>query len=97
MIKKVETKMELKTFVHFVEKLYQNDPYHVNPLFFALTGELKQEVLVKKQYTALLCFKDKELKGRILYTIDDSKKQGKQVGYFSMLDFYEDIIRRVLT
>lgn len=86
MIKVVTTKKELYTFIHYIETLYKDDPFVVYPLFFALKKELKEEVLKTKNYTALLCYRDDEVVGRIMYTIDESKKQGKEIGYFSFFD-----------
>lgn len=90
MIKEVQTKAELKQFIYFIKTLYKDDPHVVYPLFFALTKELKEEVLVKKEYKALLCYRKNDIVGRVLYTTDESKKQGKEIGYFSFFDTIED-------
>jgi len=90
MIKVVSTKRDLKLFIHYVEVLYKEDPYVVYPLFFALKKELTLEVLKEQNYTALLCYKDDQIVGRIMYTTDESKKQGKEIGYFSFFDCIND-------
>lgn len=90
MIRKVTTKKDLKRFIYYVKTLYIDDPYNVYPMFFSLKKELTDEVLVKQDYTALLCLRDNAVVGRILYTVDESKKQGKQVGYFSFFDAIDD-------
>lgn len=90
MIKTVTTKAELQQFIYFIKTLYKDDPHVVYPLFFALKKELKEEVLVKQTYTALLCLQDDAIVGRILYTTDESKKQGKTIGYFSFFDVIND-------
>jgi GNAT superfamily N-acetyltransferase len=91
MIQKVTTKRQLKTFVHYVEDLYKDDPYVVYPLFHILYKELVKEVLDTNLYTALLAYKDDQVVGRILYTVDASRKQGKDIGYFSYFDAINDV------
>ena len=90
MIKKVNTKNELKIFIHYIEKLYKNSPYMVFPIFRALKKELRKEVLDEGNYTAILAYKDNNLVGRLMYTIDESKKQDKKVCYFSFFDCIND-------
>ncbi|MBN2604650.1 MAG: hypothetical protein JXR62_02355, partial [Bacilli bacterium] len=91
MIIKVENRKQLKTFVHFIETLYHDDLHMVYPIFHVLTNELKREVLHKKEYTAILSYKNNVCVGRLLYTIADSKKQNKMIGYFSYFDCIDDI------
>lgn len=86
MILKVQNKKELKQFIHYIEELYKDDPHMVYPIFRALTKELTHEVLETKKYTAILSMDDNQIKGRLLYTIDESKKQEKDIGYFSYFD-----------
>lgn len=90
MIKKVTTKKELNTFIHYIEELYKDDPYVVYPIFSSLKKELTKEVLKDKTYKALLVYKEDTVVGRILYTKDISKKQGKEIGYFSFFDCIND-------
>ncbi len=90
MIKKVETKKDLNQFIHYIEELYPHDTHQVYPIFLSLTKELKKEILVDKTYTGLLCYKNSKIVGRIMYTIDESKKQGKDIGYFSFFDCVND-------
>ena len=54
MIKKVTNRKELRQFVHFIEKLYKDDPHQVYPIFYILKKELKEQVLVNQDYTAIL-------------------------------------------
>ena len=91
MITTVTNKSQLKRFIHYVEDLYRNDPHVIFPLFSVLKKELTEEVLRKQAYTALLCTREDQVVGRILYTIDESKKQGKQIGYFSFFDAINDV------
>ena len=91
MIKVVESKKDLKTFIFYIEKLYKNDPHVVFPIFNSLTKELVREVLIEKNYTAILAYRDTEVVGRLMYTIDESKKQGKDICYFSFFDCINDI------
>ncbi len=86
MIVKVKNKKQLKNFIHYVEILYKNDPHMVYPIFRVLEKELNEEILNTKTYTALLVYKSSEIVGRIMYTIDESKKKGKEICYFSYFD-----------
>jgi hypothetical protein len=90
MIKVVETKKDVKTFIHFVKDLYQDNQHMIYPIFYILKKELNHQIL-EEDYTALLCYQDDKLVGRIMYTVDESKKQGKEIGYFSYYDAYDDI------
>lgn len=91
MIKNVNNKRELKTFIHYIEKLYKNDPYVVYPIFSSLKKELTKEVLIDRTYTALLSYKNDVVVGRIMYTIYPSKKQDKDICYFSFFDCVNDV------
>lgn len=86
MIVKVKTKKQLKNFIHYIKILYKDDLHMVYPIFKVLTKELTEEVLISKKYTALLVYKRSEIVGRIMYTIDESKKKGKDICYFSYFD-----------
>ncbi|QMS84229.1 hypothetical protein [Candidatus Xianfuyuplasma coldseepsis] len=90
MIKQVRTKQDLKQFVYFIKELYPESSHQVYPIFFFLMKELNDEILRKKDYTALLCYRENQVVGRIMYTIDASKKQGKDIGYFSFFDAIDD-------
>ncbi|AIO18868.1 hypothetical protein KQ51_00989 [Candidatus Izimaplasma bacterium HR1] len=90
MITKVENKKQLKQFIHYIKDLYKNDPHMVYPIFSVLTKELTKEVLETKKYTAILSLQDGEIKGRLLYTIDESKKKDMDIGYFSYFDCVND-------
>jgi hypothetical protein len=91
MLKIVRTKKDLTRFIYYIEKLYKDDPYVVYPIFSSLKKELREEVLNSRKYTALLCYNGKEIVGRIMYTIDFSKKQGKNICYYSFFDCINDI------
>ncbi len=91
MIKKVSTKKELNNFIYFVRELYKDKKDYGYPIFFSLKKELKKQVLVSKKYTALLCLKEGKTVGRILYTIDYSKQEKKNIGYFSYFDLINDL------
>jgi len=87
MIKVVRTKKELKRFIYFVRDLYRDDPHYIYPLFFILTKELKQIVLQKKEYTALLSVDELDnIRGRLLYRMEYNPKSQKKVCYFSFFD-----------
>jgi hypothetical protein len=92
MIIQVENKKQLKDFIYFVKDLYDNDPHMVYPIFNVLYKELVKEVLEEQTYTAILSIKDNIIVGRLLYTIDESKKQGKDICYFSYFDAIDDKI-----
>jgi len=86
MIRYVQNARDLRQFVLFAKKLYHQHPIYVYPIFSILYRELKQEVLVKKTYQALLAIQDGKMVGRILYTIAESKQRQDQIGYFSYFD-----------
>jgi len=87
MIKKIETRRELKRFIYFVKDLYKDDPHYIYPLFFILYRELVQEVLVKKNYTAILSSDQTgKVNGRLLYRMEYNPKIQKMISYFSYFD-----------
>lgn len=90
MIIDVSTKKDLHRFIYYIKDLYKDDPYYVYPIFYAQKKELKELVLQNKSYKALLCEKDGQLKGRLLFTYDYSKKQGKKICYYSYFDCVND-------
>lgn len=91
MIKKVESRKDLKRFIYFVKKLYDDDPHYVYPLFFVLYKELKSEVLEKKDYTALLSMdEDGQINGRLMYCFEYNNKQKQKYCYFSYFDSIND-------
>ncbi len=90
MIMKVSTKKQLKQFVYYVKDLYKDDPYYVYPIFYLQYKELQKLVLDKKTYTALLYVESGQVQGRLLYTKDYSKKQQKDIMYFSHFDQIND-------
>ncbi len=90
MIKTVENKSDIKSFVNFVKDLYRNDEIFTLPILSSLTKELTKEILIKKKYVGLLCIKNGKVAGRILYTISDSKQKKKKIGYFSFFDCIND-------
>ncbi|MCF7926958.1 MAG: hypothetical protein K9L74_05235 [Candidatus Izimaplasma sp.] len=91
MITQVTNKTELKEFVYFIKDLYKNDPNYVFPIFFFQLRELKQEILDDKRYQAILMKQEGEVVGRLLFTYDYSKKQDKEICYFSFFDTINDL------
>ncbi len=91
MIVKVLDKSQLKKFIYYPKDLYKDSKYFVCPIFSALLKELTHEVLNTNKYTALLCYNDNKLVGRLMYTIDVSKQKGKDIGYFSFFDCVNNI------
>lgn len=90
MIKLVDNKKDLKRFIHYIEDLYQGNEYYVFPVFSALKKELYKIVLEEQSYQAILSMKDNIIQGRLLFTIDYSKKQGKNICFFSFFDSIND-------
>ena len=90
MIVEVNNKKDLNRFIYFVKELYKNDKYYVYPIFYSLKKELGKIVLHDKTYKALLCMKDQEVVGRLLFTYDYSKKQDKKICYYSYFDAIND-------
>ena len=91
MIIKVSNKKQLNKFIFLVKDLYKDNQHFVCPIFSALKKELNHEVLKTNNYTALLCYQNSTLCGRIMYTTDVSKHKGKTVGYFSFFDCIDNI------
>lgn len=91
MIKKVNTKKELHKFVYFIKELYKDDPYYVFPFFKVQMKELTEIVLNNKTYNAILCEQDGQLKGRLLYTTEYSKRMQKEICYYSYFDCVNEI------
>lgn len=90
MIKLVKNKKEVKSFIHYIEELYSGNKNYVFPIFSALKKEFKKIVLEDKTYKAILCISNNKIKGRLLFTYDFSKKQDKQICYFSFFDAIND-------
>ncbi|MBI9009388.1 MAG: hypothetical protein JEZ05_05090 [Tenericutes bacterium] len=87
MIKKVETKKDLKKFIFYVKELYKDNPHYIYPLFFVLLKELRKEVLKNNNYTALLSIDDLgKIQGRLLYRFEKNVKENREVAYFSYFD-----------
>lgn len=91
MIKLVENKNDVKSFIHFIEDLYKGNANYVFPVFSALEKEFDKIVLKDKTYTAILSIKDDKIQGRLLFTLDYSKKQSKDICFFSFFDSINDI------
>ncbi len=91
MIIDINSKKDLYRFVYFIKDLYKNDKYHVFPIFYAQKKELTNLVLKDKAYKAILCERDGQILGRLLFTYGDSKKQGKEICYYSYFDSINNI------
>lgn len=91
MIIVVSNNKDLNSFVHFVEDLYKGHDKYVFPIFSAVKKELKKNVLKDENYTAILSVRDNKIEGRLLFTYDFSKKQGKNICYFSFFDAIDSI------
>lgn len=90
MIKKVQNKKDIKKFVYFIKDLYQNEEHYIYPIFHIQKKELYQIVVKEKSYQAILCMKDHNIVGRLLFTYDYSKKQQKKICYYSYFDAIND-------
>ena len=87
MIRKVQDKRDLKRFIYFVNHLYKDDPHYIYPLFYILYKELKEEVLNKKDYTAIISIDENNtVNGRLLYRMEYNPKEAKNICYFSYFD-----------
>ncbi len=91
MIKLVENKKDVKDFIYFIEELYKGHENYVFPVFSALKKEFKKIVIEDKTYKAILSMDRDVIKGRLLFTYEYSKKQGKEICYFSFFDTVDDI------
>ena len=91
MILQVNNKQDLKRFIYFITDLYKDDPYYVFPIFRAQKKELREIVLEEKTYKAILSVDETDtVQGRLLFTYDHSKKQGKDICYYSYFDTIND-------
>ncbi len=87
MIKKVDTKKNLKSFIYYVKDLYKDNSHYIYPLFHVLYKELKKEVLEDKNYTAILSVDELgNIQGRLLYRIETNVKEDRKACYFSYFD-----------
>jgi hypothetical protein len=98
MITRVKNKKDLKSFVYFIKDLYKGETHYIYPVFYILLRELKKRVLVDKTYKAILCYKDNQIVGRLLYTFEFNEKTKKDVCYFSYFDFInnQDVFNELL-
>jgi len=90
MIIEVKSKHDLKQFIYFIEELYRDHSHYIFPIFSSLRKELSSLVLKKKSYKAILSTKDDNILGRLLYTIDFSKKLNRNICFFSAFDAIDD-------
>lgn len=90
MIIDIKTKKDLHKFIYFIKDLYKDDEFYVYPIFYAQKKELKELVLKEETYKALIYVIDGIIKGRLLFTYDYSKKQGKEICYYSYFDCVND-------
>jgi hypothetical protein len=86
MILEVKSKQDIKRFVTFIRSIYEKDPLYVFPIFRAIVKELNNEVLVKKEYHAILSEQNGIIQGRLLYTFSYSKQKKKVICFFSFFD-----------
>lgn len=91
MIEKVNDIITLKKFVDFTKTHYANEPLYAPPIYRVFMKELRREVLSKGAYTALLVYKDGNVAGRLLYTVDVSKQKKSVAGYFSCFECIDDL------
>lgn len=90
MIEKINDRKGMKKFAYFTERHYAGNPYYAPPIYSVNYGELKNAVLKKKTYTALLCKTDGVLSGRLLYTTDFNEHKKRETGYFSYFESIND-------
>ena len=94
-IKKVETRKELRRFVRFPEKLYRDNPYYVPPLEFDQIDTLDQKKGAAQEFCdseLYLAYKNGELVGRVAAIVNH--KANKQWNHkevrFGWIDFVDD-------
>lgn len=91
MIVKVSDEKSLQKFVDFTKKHYKGDKLYAPPLYNSLYKSLYKRAIANTEYTALLCVKDGEVVGRLLYTVGTSKRAQRAAGFFSMFECIDDI------
>jgi GNAT superfamily N-acetyltransferase len=91
MIEVVRTRRELKRFVLFTKRHYQDTPLYVQPFFGTLIKELKPLVLKQKTYVAIVHKSPAGMiDGRLLYTFANHQKHEGLVCFFGMFEAVDD-------
>jgi GNAT superfamily N-acetyltransferase len=90
-IKKVETKHQLKKFVHFPIKLYKNNPYFVPPILLDEINYLQKQknpALKNAEVALFLAYENNRIVGRIAAFVlhEYNKKVGENYIRFSRFD-----------
>ena len=96
LIKKVETKAELKTFVRFANKLYKGNKYYVPSISSDELKAFNKETNAAHEFceTELyLAYKDGEVVGRVAAIINNKANESWNVNQvrFGWIDFIDDI------
>lgn len=92
MITQVQDRSQLKKFVFYVKTLYKHCNQYVYPIFSSLKKELKEHVLEKKDYIAILSYNQKnEVQGRVLFTFAYDKDKRCNICFFSFFDCINDV------
>jgi len=94
MIKRVETKAQLKEFVHFPHKLYHNDSAYVPQLNIVQMNFLSSKNPFFKHSDAqyFLAYENGEVVGRIAAIVNRKhlEKYNDQTGFFGFFDVYDN-------
>jgi hypothetical protein len=95
-LREVKNKRDLKAFIRFPVKLYNNDPYYVPTIFDDDMGNLdpqKNPAFEEAKARYWLAYKDSQIVGRIAAILmpKEEKKWGAKLMRFGWIDFIDDI------
>lgn len=94
-IREVVHKNDLRTFIYLPEKIHQNHPNWVHPIYldeWDYFNPKKNKSFQHCDYVLLLAFKGKEVVGRCMGLIhhDYNKQHNEKYGRFSFIETYND-------
>jgi hypothetical protein len=95
-IKKVNTKKDLKTFIHFPWKVYEGDPNWVPPLVIDVKEKLNREknpFFEHAEMDLFLAYRDEEVMGRIAAILDQNHNRfhDEKIVFFGLYESFDDL------
>lgn len=95
-IEKVETKRDLKKFIRFPWKVYENDPNWVPPLFMEMREKLDKEknpFFNHAEMDLYLAYKNNQIAGRIAAILDKDHNtyHNEKTGFFGLYESFNDL------
>lgn len=95
-VEKVKRKSELKKFIHFPWRIYNEDPNWVPPLVMDLKEKLNREknpFFEHADMELFLAYKGNEIKGRIAAILDENhnKVHKEKIVFFGLYESFDDM------